>query len=137
MLNEVNLIGNLGADPDIRTMSSGDRVANLSLACTEKWKDKNTGEQKEKTEWIKISVFSQGLVKLCENYISKGSKLLVRGKFRTRSWDDKDGVKRYTTEVVLDGFDSKILMLGNRGEAVTKPKEPEPTQDTLEDEIPF
>lgn len=135
MLNKVTLIGNLGADPDIRSMQNGNQVCNLNLACSERWKDKTTGERKEKTEWVNVVVFSKGLIPVCEQYLSKGSKIYIEGKFKTRSWE-QDGVKKYTTEVVLDGFDSKMIMLDSKSEE--KPARPdEPTQEELEDSIPF
>lgn len=119
MLNQMNMIGNLGADPDIRTLNSGDRVASLRVALTERWKDKS-GERKERTEWVSVSIYSQGLISVVEQYLTKGSKVFIQGKLQTRKWQDKSGNDRYTTEVVLNGFDAKLVMLdgkkdGDRG----------------------
>lgn len=102
-VNKVILIGNLGADAEIKTMQSGDRVATLSIATEESWKDKHTGERKKRTEWHRVVVFNQGIIKLIEDYIRKGYKLYIEGQLETRSWE-QDGVKRYTTEVVLRPF---------------------------------
>jgi len=113
MLNKVQLIGNLGADPDIRTMQSGDRVANLSIATSERWKDKTTGEKKEKTEWHKVVVFNPGLVKLIEGWITNGTKLYIEGQLQTRKWQDKDGTDRYSTEIVLKPYRGEINILSS------------------------
>lgn len=142
-VNKVILIGNLGADPEIKTMQSGDRVVNLSLATSESWKDKTTGERKERTEWHRIVVFNQGLVKLCENYLSKGSKIYIEGQLETRSWE-QDGQKRYSTEVVLRPYSGEITMLDAKGgsgggfasEGAPEGKSRSNISD-LEDEIPF
>ena len=112
-LNKVTLIGNLGADPDVRTMQNGGEVCNLSVATTESWKDKNSGEKREKTEWHRVVVFSPGLVGVCKNYLKKGSKVYLEGSLETRSWE-QDGQKKYTTEVVLKSFNSTMLMLDGR-----------------------
>lgn len=113
-LNKVTLIGNLGADPEVRSMQSGDEVCNLSIATSESWKDKATGERREKTEWHRVVIFSPGLVNVCKNYLKKGSKIYVEGQLQTRSWE-QDGQKKYTTEVVLRGYDAKLVMLDGRG----------------------
>ena len=110
-LNKVTLIGNLGADPDIRTFSSGDKVANFSLATSDRWTDKGTGEAKERTEWHRIAVYNQALVKVVEAYVRKGHKLYVEGQLETRKWTDQQGVERYSTEVVLRPFNSALIML--------------------------
>lgn len=112
-LNKVTLIGNLGADPEIRSMQSGDEVCNLSIATSESWKDKATGEKKEKTEWHRVVIFSPGLVNVCKNYLKKGAKIYIEGQLQTRSWE-QDGQKKYTTEIVLRGFDAKLVMLDGR-----------------------
>ena len=112
-LNEVNLIGHVGKDPEIRTMNSGDKVANFSIATSETWKDKSSGEKKERTEWHNIAVWGN-LVEIVERYVHKGDKLMIRGQMQTRKWQDKDGADRYSTEVVLRGFDAKLLMLGSK-----------------------
>jgi len=112
-VNKVILVGNLGADPDIRTMQSGDKVVNLSIATSESWKDKATGERKEKTEWHRVVVFNKGLVTVCENYLKKGAKVYIEGQLETRSWE-QDGQKKYTTEIVLRPFRSELTMLDSR-----------------------
>lgn len=112
-LNRVQLIGNLGRDPEIRTMNNGGKVCNLSVAATEKWKDKNSGEQREKTEWINVVLFGN-LADIAERYLSKGAKVYVEGKFSTRKWQDQSGNDRYSTEVVCQGFDGKLIMLGEK-----------------------
>lgn len=111
MLNQCQFIGHLGRDPEVRTFSNGNKVANLRLACSEKWKDKNTGERKEKTEWVSIAVFQDGLVRIAEQYLKKGSKIFVSGKLATRKWQDQSGQDRYSTEVVLQGYDGTLTML--------------------------
>ena len=117
-------------------MQSGDKVANFSVATSESWKDKTTGEKKEKTEWHRISVFNKGLVGVIENYVKKGSKVYIEGQLQTRKWKDKDGVEKYTTEIVLGGFNGTLVMLGGKSEA--KPAaQNSTTQETTEDEIPF
>ena len=110
-LNECTFIGRLGADPEIRRTQTGSPIANLRLAVSETWKDKNTGERKEKTEWVPVVIFNDGLCKLAEQYLKKGSRVMVRGKFTTRKWQDQSGQDRYSTEVTLQGFDAKIIML--------------------------
>lgn len=112
-VNKVILIGNLGADPDVRTMQNGGEVCNLSVATTDSWKDKNSGERREKTEWHRVVIFSPGLVTVSKNYLKKGSKVYLEGQIETRSWE-QDGQKKYTTEVVLKNFDSKLVMLDGR-----------------------
>lgn len=112
-LNQCQFIGNLGADPEIRTMGSGDKVANMRLACSERWKDRNTGERREKTEWISIVAFGP-LVNVIEQYVKKGSKLFVSGKMQTRKWQDQSGNDRYSTEVVLQGPSATLTMLDSK-----------------------
>lgn len=109
-LNKACLIGNLGADPEIRSLNSGDRVANLRLATSDKWKDKQSGEQKERTEWHRITVYG-GLVEVIERYVKKGMKLYIEGKIQTRKWTDQAGVEKYSTEIVLNGFGAVLEML--------------------------
>lgn len=111
MLNKVILIGNTAQDPDIRQTSDGRELANFSLATSEKWKDKNTGESKDKTEWHRIVVFNQGLVNLVKNYVKKGTKLYIEGQLQTRKWTDNNGVDKYTTEIVLQNFNSSLRLL--------------------------
>ncbi len=113
-VNKVILVGNLGADPDVRTMQSGDKVVNLSIATSEGWKDKATGERREKTEWHRVVVFNKGLVNVCENYLKKGAKVYIEGQVETRSWE-QDGQKKYTTEIVLRPYRSELTMLDSRG----------------------
>lgn len=150
-VNKVILVGNLGNDPDVRTMQSGDKVVNLSLATSESWKDKATGERKENTQWHRIVVFNQGLVNVCENYLKKGSKIYIEGQLETRSWE-QDGQKKYATEVVLRPYRGELTMLDSRNAAgggfndnqsgySAQPANqgsaaPAPV-DELEDEIPF
>lgn len=112
-VNKVILIGNLGADPDIRSMQSGDEVCNLSIATSESWKDKATGERKEKTEWHRVVIFNQGLVTVSKNYLKKGAKVYIEGQLETRSWE-QDGQKKYTTEIVLRPFRGELTMLDSR-----------------------
>ncbi|RWF74509.1 MAG: single-stranded DNA-binding protein [Mesorhizobium sp.] len=114
-LNKVQLIGNVGDDPDINKLNNGGVVANFSIATTESWKDKNTGEKKERTEWHRIVVFSEGLCNVIEQYVRKGSKLYVEGELQTRKWQDQQGNDRWSTEVVLSGFDAKLILLGSKG----------------------
>ena len=110
-LNKVMLIGNLGADPEIRSFGNGGKVANLRIATSERWKDKSTGEQREQTEWHTVAIFSEGLVNVVERYLSKGSKVFVEGKLQTRKWQDQSGNDRYSTEIVLQGFGGTLTML--------------------------
>ncbi len=113
-LNKVTLIGNLGNDPEIRTMNNGGKVATLSIATSESWKDKNTGERREKTEWHRVVIFGDGLVRVVENYLKKGSKVYIEGSLQTRKWQDRDGNDKYTTEVVVQGFGGSLIMLDSR-----------------------
>ena len=115
-VNKVILIGNLGADPEVRQFQNGGKVCNLRIATSETWKDKNTGERREKTEWHQVAIFQEGLVRIAEQYLRKGSKVYVEGKLQTRKWQDQNGQDRYTTEVVLNGFDGTLTMLDGRGE---------------------
>ncbi|MGE0846657.1 MAG: single-stranded DNA-binding protein [Flavobacteriaceae bacterium] len=115
-VNKVILIGNLGADPEIRRTQSGSPVANLRLATSESWRDKNSGERRERTEWHRVVIFNEGLCRIAEQYLKKGSKIYVEGQLQTREWEDQSGQKRYSTEVVLQGFNSVLTMLDGRGE---------------------
>ena len=110
-LNKVMLIGNLGADPEIRSFQNGGKVANLRIATSEQWKDKATGERKEKTEWHSVAIFSEGLVSVVERYLKKGSKVFVEGKLQTRKWQDQNGQDRYSTEIVIQGLGGTLTML--------------------------
>lgn len=114
-VNKVILVGNLGKDPEIRRTQDGRPIANLSVATSESWRDKNTGERKEKTEWHRVVIFNEGLCKIVEQYLKKGSKIYLEGALQTRKWTDKDGVEKYSTEVVLQGFNSSLTMLDGRG----------------------
>ncbi|MBD2842795.1 single-stranded DNA-binding protein [Erythrobacter rubeus] len=116
-LNKVMLIGNLGADPEIRSFQNGGKVANLRIATSETWKDRNTGERQERTEWHTVAIFSEGLVNVVERYLKKGSKVFIEGKLQTRKWQDQNGQDRYSTEVVLRGFDGTLTMLDGAGGA--------------------
>ncbi|WP_337266727.1 single-stranded DNA-binding protein [Oryzifoliimicrobium ureilyticus] len=115
-VNKVILIGNVGADPEIRRTQDGRPIANLRIATSETWRDRNSGERREKTEWHNIVVFNEGLTKVVEQYVKKGSKLYIEGQLQTRKWQDQNGQDRYSTEVVLQGFNSTLTMLDNRGE---------------------
>ncbi|MGE5952156.1 MAG: single-stranded DNA-binding protein [Qipengyuania vulgaris] len=110
-LNKVMLIGNLGADPEIRSFPNGGKVANLRIATSEQWKDRNTGERQERTEWHTVSIFSEGLINVVERFLRKGSKVFVEGQLQTRKWQDQQGNDRYSTEVVLRGFNGTLTML--------------------------
>lgn len=145
MLNQCQFIGNLGADPEIRTFGNGNKVCNLRLAVTERWRDKQSGEKKEATEWITVNVFSEGLIRVCESYLKKGSKVFVQGKMKTRKYQDQSGNDRYSTEVVLQGFGGTLTMLdgpngqqsGNQGGYAQQQSQQEPMSRDLDDEIPF
>jgi len=114
-VNKVILIGNLGADPEIRRLSDGRPVANLRVATNESWKDKTTGERRERVEWHRVVIFNEGLCKIVEQYLKKGAKVYLEGQLQTRKYQDKDGNDRYSTEVVLQGFNSQLTMLDSRG----------------------
>jgi single-strand DNA-binding protein len=114
-VNKVILVGNVGQDPEIRTTSDGREIATFSLATSENWKDKNTGEKRDKTEWHRVVIFSQGLVGVVKSYVKKGTKLYLEGSLQTRKWTDKDGVEKYTTEIVLQNYSSVLQMLDSKG----------------------
>ncbi|NNC59712.1 MAG: single-stranded DNA-binding protein [Erythrobacter sp.] len=116
-LNKVMLIGNLGQDPEIRSFQNGGKVCNLRIATSEQWKDRNTGERQERTEWHTVAIFSEGLVNVCERFLKKGSKVFVEGQLQTRKWQDQSGNDRYSTEVVLRGFNGTLTMLDGPGGA--------------------
>lgn len=115
-VNKVILVGNLGNDPEVRTLPSGGKVVNLSIATSDSWRDKNTGERKERTEWHRVVIFSEGLVRVAEQYLRKGSKVYIEGALQTRKWQDQSGQDRYSTEVVLQGFNATLTMLDGRGD---------------------
>ncbi|HEY6026127.1 MAG TPA: single-stranded DNA-binding protein [Pseudolabrys sp.] len=116
-VNKVILVGNLGADPEVRRTQDGRPIVNLRVATSETWRDKASGERKEKTEWHRVVIFSEGLAKVAEQYLKKGAKVYLEGALQTRKWQDKDGQDRYSTEVVLQGFNSNLTMLDGRGGA--------------------
>lgn len=113
-VNKVILIGNLGADPEVRSTKDGRPVVTLSIATGESWKDKNTGERRERTEWHRVVIFSEGLCRIAEQYLRKGSKVYLEGQLQTRKWQDQDGKDRYTTEVVMQGYNATLTMLDSR-----------------------
>jgi single-strand DNA-binding protein len=115
-VNKVIIVGNLGRDPEVRTFQNGGKVCNLRIATSEKWKDKQSGEQREKTEWHSVAIFQEGLVRVAEQYLRKGSTVYIEGKLQTRKWQDQAGADRYSTEVVLQGFDGTLVMLGGRND---------------------
>lgn len=113
-INKVILVGNLGKDPEVRSTQDGREIANLTVATSDSWKDKMTGERREKTEWHKVSIFNEGLVKVAKNYLRKGSKVYLEGALQTRKWQDQSGADRYSTEVVLQGYNGNLTMLDGR-----------------------
>jgi len=155
-VNKVILVGNLGADPEVRRTQDGRPIVNLRVATSDTWRDKNTGERREKTEWHRVVIFSEGLAKIAEQYLKKGSKVYLEGALQTRKWQDKDGQDRYSTEVVLQGFNSALTMLDRAGSGAsadsgdfgssgpTASRERRPAMaaaggknDDMDDEIPF
>lgn len=144
-LNKVTLIGRLGADPEVRRLNSGDTIVNLRIATSETWRDKNTGERRERTEWNQVVIFNDGLAKVAEQYLRKGALVYIEGQLQTRKWQDQNGQDRYTTEIVLQRYRGELQMLDGKpdGERQDRPSErsgyAEPRQlpADLEDEIPF
>lgn len=142
-VNKVILIGHLGKDPEVRSFQNGGKVANLSIATSESWKDKTTGERKEKTEWHRVSIFNEKLVDVAEKYLKKGAQVYLEGSLETRKWTDKDGAEKYSTEVVLKNFNGTLTMLGkSTNDAGTQVDSVESTSASksaadLDDEIPF
>ena len=148
-LNKVLLIGRLGADPEIKQMVNGKSVARLSLATSNTWKDKNTGEKKEKTEWHRIVIFNDGLVNVVQQYVKKGAQVYIEGQLTTRKWrDEKSGVDKYSTEVVLQGFNSSFKILSSKNSQIgslqddasakrSLPNDETSSSNDLDDEIPF
>jgi single-strand DNA-binding protein len=149
-VNKVILVGHLGQDPEVKTFNNGGQVANFSLATGESWTDKNTGERKEKTEWHRVAIFNEALIKLTQKYLHKGDQIYLEGKLQTRKWQDKEGTDRYSTEVVLQGFNSALTFIktkraedgGESGGATTqagaKPgPAPAGKRADIDDEIPF
>lgn len=142
-LNKVMIIGNLGRDPEVRSFQNGGKVCNLNIATSENWKDKNTGERREKTEWHRVAIFQEGLVRVAEQYLRKGSKVYIEGKLQTRKWQDQSGADRYSTEVVLQGFGGTLVMLDgpsrqDSGGGYQAPSGGAPAGDAVpDDEIPW
>ncbi len=146
-VNKVILVGNLGREPETRAMQSGDKVANLSVATSENWRDRQTGERREKTEWHRVVIFDQNLVEIAEKYLQKGSKVYLEGQLQTRKWSDQSGQEKYTTEVVLQRFRSTLTMLDSRAESGAagdyassssgEPGDGPPAASDFDDEIPF
>ena len=143
-VNKVILVGNLGKDPEVRRMTSGEPIVNLSVATSDSWRDKATGERKEKTEWHRVVIFNENLAKVAEQYLRKGSKVYLEGSLQTRKWTDKEGAEKYSTEVVLQRFNGTLVMLDGRGgeggsrERVGASEAPAAFQrDEMDDEIPF
>ncbi len=155
-VNKVILVGNLGRDPEIRSTQDGREIANLAVATSDSWRDKSTGERKERTEWHRVVIFSEGLVKVVRNYLHKGSKVYIEGSLQTRKWVDQSGMERYTTEVVLQGYGATLTMLDSRsGGGASKDygdtpsfgqtassggaaaSSGQPLAEELDDEIPF
>jgi single-strand DNA-binding protein len=141
-VNKVILVGNLGKDPEVRRMTSGEPVVNLSIATSESWRDKASGERKEKTEWHRVVIFNKNLAEVAEKYLRKGAKVYVEGQLQTRKWTDKDGAEKYSTEVVLQNFRGELTMLdgkgGGEGGRSGAGESPVSFQrDEMDDEIPF
>ena len=148
-LNKVLLIGRLGADPEIKQMVNGKSVARISLATSQSWKDKNTGEKKEKTEWHRVVVFNEGLVNVVQQYLKKGAQVYIEGQLSTRKWkDEQSGQDKYSTEILIQGYNSSLTMLGGGGRGIQNDNSSEPIsknsddasqieQNDLDDEIPF
>ena len=139
-VNKVILIGNLGADPEVRDFSNGGKVCNLRIATSDTWKDKNTGEKREKTEWHQVAIFQEGIVGVAERFLKKGSKVYIEGKLQTRKWQDQSGADRYSTEIVLHGFDGKLVMLdgaGGQKQQNNDQQAPPPDNSMDDDSIPF
>jgi single-strand DNA-binding protein len=144
-VNKVILVGNLGKDPEVRRTTSGDPIVNFTIATSENWRDKTSGERKERTEWHRVVIFNENLAKVAEQYLHKGSKVYLEGQLQTRKWTDKEGNEKYTTEVVLSRFRGELQMLDSRGEGGSS-REPASAQDSpgksferaeMDDEIPF
>ena len=144
-VNKVILVGNVGKDPEIRHTQDGKAIANFSLATTESWRDKSTGERKDKAEWHRIVSFNEGLNKVIEQYVKKGSQVYIEGQLQTRKWTDKDGVEKYNTEIVLQAFNGTLTLLGGKSDSssrddvpeVTKPQHADKRKSWDETEVPF
>jgi len=151
-VNKVILVGNLGKDPEVRSLPSGERMVSFTLATSENWRDKMSGERREKTEWHNVAIFNENLVKVAESYLRKGSKVYVEGALQTRKWQDQSGNERYTTEVVLQKFRGELTLLDRRGEGPSVEdggyddrgavgggggRRPTPVREDIDDEVPF
>jgi single-strand DNA-binding protein len=140
-VNKAILVGHLGKDPEIRATNNGDKIANLSVATSEIWRDKVSGERKDKTEWHKVVIFNEGLAKVAESYLRKGSKVYLEGALQTRKWTDKDGVEKYSTEIVLQKYRGELVLLDSKGDSdATHSRADRPAETfnaDLDDEIPF
>lgn len=138
-VNKVTLLGNLGRDPEVRTFQNGGKVCNLNIATSETWKDKQSGERKERTEWHSVAIFSEPLARIAEQYLRKGSKVYIEGQLETRKWQDQSGQDRYTTEVVLRAFGGTLVLLDGRGDNAGGGGGgySAPASDDMGDEIPF
>lgn len=149
-VNKVTLIGNLGKDPEVRNTQDGKSIVTLSIATSESWKDKNSGEKKDKTEWHRVVIFNEGLAKVAEQYLKKGMTVYIEGQLQTKKWTDKDGTEKYATEIVLQNFKGALVMLGNRDSGGgnddensqysndTKSKSaPRQSNNDLDDSVPF
>ena len=139
-LNKVILIGNVGKDPEIRSTQNGKEIATLTIATSESWKDRQTGEKNEKTEWHRVVVFAEGVVNIVKNYVKKGTKLYIEGSLQTRKWTDSNNQERYTTEIILQQFNSNIILLSGKGDGahqLSESNSPIMPIDDLDDEIPF
>ena len=146
-VNKVILVGNLGRDPEVRRLTSGDPVVNLSVATSESWRDKASGERKERTEWHRVVIFSEGLVRVAEQYLRKGAKVYIEGALQTRKYTDKDGAEKYSTEIVLQKYRGELTMLDGRGDSDRSERQPAMAgaseggrsfeRAELDDEIPF
>lgn len=134
-VNKAIILGNLGRDPETRTTQDGRKIVNMTVATTEKWKDKGTGERKERTEWHRVVIFNEGLAGIAEQYLRKGSKVYLEGQLQTRKWTDKDGVDKYSTEIVLQSFGGSLVLLGEKAGG-EKPAEQSQSYE-LDDDIPF
>lgn len=119
-VNKVILVGNLGNEPEVRNLPNGGKVVNLSIATSERWRDRNSGEQREKTEWHRVVIFSEGLVRVAEQYLRKGSKVYLEGQLQTRKWQDQSGQDKYSTEIVLQGFNAQMVLLDGRGDGASE-----------------
>lgn len=136
-VNRVILVGNVGRDPEIRFTQGGDKIANLSVATSESWRDRQSGERREKTEWHRVVIFNSNLADIAEKYVTKGSKVYIEGSLQTRKWQDQSGQDRYSTEVVLQRFNGNLTLLDSKGGGERQERQDAPPADDLDDDIPF